>query len=372
MPYRFDTLLPLIVSGCAFFLVTGMFWFRGYSGYRGGAAYLALLTSVIAGGFASYHRALVIERFVSREYEIEQFLAVTAAGVFVVFAVPFAMRLWGRWIGTRGTPEEREPGVRGIRAWFSASNVIVGVTLVVSAWLGYEVSPFVGAAVVGGLLSAQAVIGMETAARTSGVAEPVKDLSPEREKIVSMLEGGKLTAEEAADLLQALGESSRRPAAPVPLTGGQRLLLIGAALVVVGFFLPWFVVNPGKEANRAMQQMNFSTGGSFPTTGNFQLPMPAQWSPADITMSGGDISRGLGWMVLALAVAAAIIPYVATNLDGATARTVRLLCLGIGGIVVLYLLTQNIRFASVGLMVAIGGYAVEIAGALRERRLATP
>ena len=60
----------------------------------------------------------------------------------------------------------------------------------------------------------------------------------------------------------------------------------------------------------------------------------------------------------------------ATNLDAATARTVRLLCLGIGGIVILHLLTQNIRFASIGLVVALSGYVVEIAGALRERRVA--
>ena len=36
-----------------------------------------------------------------------------------------------------------------------------------------------------------------------------------------------------------------------------------AALVLVGFFLPWIVINPGQEANRMMRQMQSSLNGSF-------------------------------------------------------------------------------------------------------------
>jgi len=196
-----------------------------------------------------------------------------------------------------------------------------------------------------------------------------EDLSPEREKIVAMLEAGKLTPEESADLLQALGDSSRAASQTrqqVPLTSGQRLMLIGAALVMLGFFLPWIVVNPGKEATRMMGQFQVNMSMNMPGVG-LETIKPNMTTPT-VSYSGGDIQRGLGWAALALALAAAILPYVATTLDIATVRTVRMLSLGIGGIIVLYLLTQNVRFIGIGLVLAVGGYVVEAVGALRERR----
>ena len=60
-------------------------------------------------------------------------------------------------------------------------------------------------------------------------------------------------------------------------------------------------------------------------------------------------------------------PYLGSSLDAAALRTVRLLCLGVGGVIVLYLLTQNIRFVGVGLVIAVSGYALEVVGMLRER-----
>ena len=45
--------------------------------------------------------------------------------------------------------------------------------------------------------------------------------------------------------------------------------------------------------------------------------------------------------------------------------------LGAGGLIVLYVVTQNIRFVGIGLMIAVGGYALEIAGAMRERNAAS-
>src|SRR5207237_882408 len=156
-----------------------------------------------------------------------------------------------------------------------------------------------GVVVVAALLGAYPVVRMESpAAAPAPVAE---DLSAEREKIVSMLEAGKLTPEESAELLQALGESSRRPPPrQVPLTGSQRLVLMGASLVVLGFFFPWFVVNPGEEAGRMMQQMqkqmnvpvNSPFGGGSVPFAEGQLMMPS------ISLAGGEIPRGLGWATL--------------------------------------------------------------------------
>lgn len=366
-------------------IVGGLFPFRSYTGLKLGQAFFALAASVIAGAFSSYHRALALEPLLRSRYErengnLEIYLAIAAAGLVYPLIVAFALRLWGRWIGGKATPAESEPGIAGIRAWFCASNIGVAVLLVDCAWYGYDVSPFLGAVIVAALLAAYPILRMESSAPAAAAAPVGEDLSAEREKIVSMLEAGKLTPEESAELLQALGESSRAPSRQVPLTGHQRLMLIGAALVALGFFLPWFVINPGKEMSHLFGQMQSamssaagdqlpaSLPGYPPQPAGYRAGYPSQIPTGDVSISGGDIQHGLGWAALALALAAALIPYVTTALDTHTARIIRLLCLGIGGVIVLYLLTQNLRFVGFGLIIAVSGYALEIAGAMRERR----
>ena len=158
----------------------------------------------------------------------------------------------------------------------------------------------------------------------------------------------------------------------VVMTGGQRLMMTGAALVTVGFFMPWFVVNPGAEATRLMNQMQQSMeaqfgGNGMPMPGGSNLPNLSV-KTASLSISGGDIGRGFGWAVLAMALIAALLPYLATALEATAVRTVRLLCLGIGALLVVYLLTDNVRYASIGLIIAVGGYVLEIVGMLRDRR----
>lgn len=373
--WRLLLILPLVALFLAV-LYGAIFSYHRYTGLSRGKALLVLLASMIAGGVRIYYRYEALRHFIRNSNEVEITIGVAASGIFIVFLTAFALRLWGRWIGESATAEERQPGLPGIRAWFCASNVFVGGMIVLTAWLGYDISALLALVIVAALLAAYPLIRMESpAAAPAPVAE---DLSAEREKIVSMLEAGKLTPEESAELLQALGESSRSPARPVPLSGSQRLILIGAALVALGFFLPWFVINPGKEAGRMMEQvqhqMNFPAEVTF---GGAGPGMPAGFPFGDgqlktptMTLTGGDIQRGLGWITLLLALGAAVIPYVATNLDAATIRTARLLILGIGGLIVVYLVTQNLRFVGVGLVIALSGYALQITGAMRERTAA--
>ena len=217
--------------------------------------------------------------------------------------------------------------------------------------------------------SAAPLLRMEAPAAPALVPE---DMSAEREKIVSMIESGRLTAEEGAELLQALGASRQQPAArPVMLTGGQRLVLVGAAMVTLGFFLPWFILDSGAEAGRMVNQMQKSLGSAFAGSG-IQMPggmgMPEPVLNAwRVSVNGGGVAHGLGVAVLALALAAALLPYFALALDAATARAIRLLCLGAGGVILLYLLSQNVRAAGIGLMVVMAGYAVQAAALLRDR-----
>jgi predicted membrane channel-forming protein YqfA (hemolysin III family) len=87
-----------------------------------------------------------------------------------------------------------------------------------------------------------------------------------------------------------------------------------------------------------------------------------------ISVAGGDIKNGLGWMTLIMAIAAAALPYVTSALDAQTLRTVRFLCLGVGGILLLYLLTQNLRFVAIGLVLALAGYILATIGVVRQQQ----
>jgi len=70
------------------------------------------------------------------------------------------------------------------------------------------------------------------------IASRQKSAGPERTRILAMVEDGKITVEEGRDLLEAMGRSSA-------LRGQDTFSLLdmgmlsGAALVVMGFFLPW-------------------------------------------------------------------------------------------------------------------------------------
>lgn len=392
MQYQVDWLIFIVPISLLLFLV-GLIPFMRYTGLGRDKSYVVLFASIVAGAIQSFHRAGELGPFLRTGSKfvasnLENILRVVTAGLAIPLLVAFILRLWGRWIGGKATAEEHAPGVAGIHAWFGTSNVTVGLLLILCAWLGHDISPLLSTVIIGVLLAAYPALNMEfpsvgAVAGHTGLSSvpkpPADDLSAEREKILSMLEAGKLTAEESAELLQALGESSRKRSPQVPLTGHQRFMLIGAALVALGFFLPWFVINPGKELDRAIQQTKLSVttsnqdsdllqairlGAAIPT----RTPPPVATS--DISISGGDIPRGLGWATLVLALAAAFIPYVATNLDTATARTIRLLCLGLGAFIVVYLLSQSVRFISIGLIVVLAGYTLAIAGALRERRTA--
>jgi hypothetical protein len=358
-------------------LVVGLIPFHAYTGLPRKNAFLALLASCVAAGFQVYSRMRSQRTMFANQPET--ILPALAAGACIVLTTALVLRLWGRWIGDRATPAECQPGKAGVHAWFSAGNVSVGVAIVVFAWYGFDVSPILTAVLLTAVFAAYPVIRMDAPATAPTAprvvpAPPSDGHSLEREKIVSMLEAGKLTPDESAELLQALSEKPQAALRQVPLTGGQRFMLIGAALVALGFFLPWLVVNPGEERGHMMNQLESSVNSAMPETfrnsmnmsGGFTMPK-MEMNLGSVTYSGGDVGRGLGWAALGLAIAAAVLPYVGTSLDARTIRTVRFLCLGLGALIVLYILTQNLRYVGVGLVIVFSGYVLEILGVLRER-----
>lgn len=311
--------------------------------------------------------------FTGRSSEIERVLAVVCHGAVVIFAIPLAIRLFNKWTGRSLTDAEKVAGGEGVRAWLSPGNVVLAVLVSLCAWQGYQYSFWVVLGLTAGLVLAYPVVNMLS--RAGGPDAPPAapaDLSAERERVLKLLEEGKVTAEEGAELLNALGETVKpAAAAPAVSTPGRKLMLIGGAIVLVGFFLPWFSVNLGAE----MKNLQNQVGKIMPA-----LPMPtpmptnpppglngAQGFNMTVRATGGDVRDHLGWIVLLLALGAAILPYVAANIRPASRKAISLVALGAGAVILLYLLTGNLRHVSAGLLVVMAGYVLEFLGVVRDR-----
>ena len=320
-----------------------------YAGLRGGNAVVAAVVTLVAATSIVAHQ---INRYTGPHFQAPNWrvmISTLCVGLFVILTSAFCIRLYRKWLGGDLTEEERAPGRRGLHAWLSPSNVVVAALVSVSAWQGFNCSLVLMLALTFGALVIWPLLRADTA--TAGPVAPVTTESypREREKVLALLEAGKITAEESAELLHALAASPSEASLQKPGVPRSPLGLIGTALVLVGFFLPWFTFSPAEELAA--------------TVADFQRAMPlpmlemAQSLPSQkVSVRGGDIGKGLGWAVLVLAIASFVLPTVAKDLDRSTLRTFRVLTLLAGGIIVVYLLSQDIKAVNIGLVLVLIGY----------------
>jgi threonine/homoserine efflux transporter RhtA len=87
-----------------------------------------------------------------------------------------------------------------------------------------------------------------------------------------------------------------------------------------------------------------------------------------ITVRGGDLNYGLGWWMLVLALATATLPFIwpTTRENRQTQRSVALIALAAGAILVLYVLVGSLSAAAIGIMLVAVGYVLLWIGAVRE------
>jgi hypothetical protein len=288
-----------------------------------------------------------------------------------MFIAPFLWMLYRNWIGGKASEQEKLPGVESVRAWIGGGKLLVAVALAFGASRGFNQSFFaMSFLTIGSLLIRPAMASLSTSKPTP--PEKPEDLTAERERVLRMLEESKITAEESSELLTALNESVRQSRAPqVPMTSDRKLGFIGLGLVLVGFFLPWFSINLGREMNRMSGQMMGQLGQSMnsqPLGLNMQSGnMPqTNFTTGSLRIAGGDIDKGLGWIILILGIAAAVLPYIAGTVEHRTQRLIVLGLLGCGAVILLYLLTQNLRYLSIGIPVVIVGYVLEAISPIRE------
>jgi hypothetical protein len=271
-------------------------------------------------------------------------------------ALPFLAKLYLTWIAGAATDAEKAPGMEGIRAWLRGGNLVCAVLISLCLWLGFGYSFFAPLALALLALLAFPILNM-AATSAPPVAPAPEAIAPERERVLKMLDDGKITAQESAELLNALAHSApaRAPqSAPAP---HRRIVWIGAALLLVGFFFPWLVINTQTAMNNMMRQMPLTQG------------VPNFGGGMTVYVAGGDIPHGLGWCVLLFGIVAAALPFVAANLDSQTCQKACLIALGAGAIILVYLLTQNFRFVSIGLVLGLAGYVLEFVGVLQARKL---
>jgi hypothetical protein len=288
--------------------------------------------------------------------------------LFPLLALPFATRLYLKWIGGRLTEAEKLPGMDGVRAWLAVGNVICAVLLPICLSSIYDVSLFALLALTFGLLLAYPLLNMASQSAQPAPAAQPEDLSHEREKVLQLLEAGKITADESAELLNALSHSAPEPAKPATgINPARKMVLLGAVLLLVGFFLPWFDIRLGEEMNEISSQTQQSINQQMPP--NITFPFNIMRSDSRVLLSGGDINHGLGWWILLLGIVAAVLPFFATNLDKQIQKKVMLACLGIGAVILIYLFTNNLKFASIGIVFGLAGYVLELIGTLQERPL---
>lgn len=326
-------------------------------------ASLFFLASVITAVYVVMRRA---EGMTARSgFELEQVGWILAPSFVVTYAVAMGALLYHKWIGGHLTEEERQPRREGLAAWLSPFRIFMSLVIAFSAWQGYGYSFWAILLFCLALLAAYPLFSWSTDKEDSMIPQTPEELSAERTRVLAMLESGKINAEECSELLSALGETLRPPRdSAQQLTPARKLLLAGGAVLVVAFFLPWFRYDVGG-------MMTQKLGGEMTRLGVQPIgfdAMPMQLNGMVVSVSGGDVARGLGWLVLLLGLGAAALPFTARQLSRRDARNYALAALVVGLFVLLYVIAGNLRYIHVGAALALVAYATLLAGTLREHR----
>lgn len=142
-----------------------------------------------------------------------EWMTLAAVG-FWLFVVPFVVRLVRAWLFDDLKPEERKSGAEGVRAWLRGGNLFCAIAIPVTGWYGFDCSPWALLIVTLLALIARPLL-VATLPEVAGESEapPAEDtLKGERERVMRMLEEGKIKADDATELLSALAATS--PASP--------------------------------------------------------------------------------------------------------------------------------------------------------------
>jgi hypothetical protein len=349
--------IPLVLGFGALAVITSLFLIIKYLRPHRGKAVLAWIAAVCMG-------------VVIYILGVGRMIWLPGGAMLGFFLIPFLFKLESHEL----SDEEKATGWDGVRAWVQGGNLICCLGISVCAWLGFGYTFWGVLALTLGVLVAPPLLNLfaRSSAAAPPLARPAGDLPAEREKVLKLLEDGKITAVECADLLNALGETTKNAPAPPDgvhtMNAAQKIILAGGGLVLLAFLLPWFSFNPGEEFQSVTSQMQSQMQGMMPSGANIpNTPLNFRFTTGSVNVSGGDIGHGLGWLVLLLGAVVVALPYVANQLDRQTRWNITVALLAAGAIILLYLLTGNLRYATIGIPISIAGYVMIFIGSMKQR-----
>jgi hypothetical protein len=385
-------MLPLALLG----LVVFGWWYRRYLGLRYGTGVVLALAGS-AGAFvwawashgSGFERGAMVIHQRGIWNEIGYLVQGAAYVCCILFALGLAAKLYRAVVLDRLTDRERLPNGAGLRAWLAPMGWISVAGVAGGAYLAMGWPLWGTGAGALALLLAYPVSNIVLKGGADVLAEAGDDWADERRRVLALVESGKISGEDGAELIAALGQN--RPAPPEERGGfsmGKRLMLLGALVLLVGFCLPWFMVDVGAAMREAMKTMRPASEGFLYGPGGakgsvFTVPGSGAALPLSLTdqvageltvsVRGGDLQHALGWFILGLALAAGTLPLL--WLGNVRNRPVqRGICLAtlIGGTVILIYVASSVLGTSAGVHMGLGlalavlGYGVIWAGALRE------
>jgi hypothetical protein len=271
---------------------------------------------------------------------------------------------------------EQATGVIGVRAWLAPMNAVSVLALAVTADIAFDWN-FFGMFLLGVcLLLMYPLIGSVS---QTGETAPLPAAAPEeRQRVLALVEIGKISAEDGAELLSALAQSQ---AAGIEseraIPRSRRLMILGGIILLIGFFLPWFTLNltqavsqMASEVQQAMPQM--PVPGVPPAVNlNATAQIPQLAGVSVLTLRGGDVRNGLGWISLAAGLLAAMLPFFWSERagDSKSLRNITFASLGIGSVAMLYLLSNSFNSVTTieaGFYLALVGFVLLWIGGVRE------
>ena len=188
----------------------------------------------------------------------------------------------------------------------------------------------------------------------------------EREKILRMVEDAKISAEEGSELLDAMGRSTA-------LRGQEKfsrldfVTLIGAALVILGFFLPWVYIRMPKMLNSFSPQAPMSKSFSEEVPRPF---VPGFLGNASVYQTGPNVGA-LGWVIFIIGILSAVPVFITPKDFLYKISMLQIFLTLIGLVLVISFLVRVGSNLGAGLIFCLAGFMVELfASAVKFKKLA--
>ena len=308
----------------------------------------------------------------------DRVFVIACGGLAVMFVIPFLAKLYGKWFEGRATEAESMPGKEGLRTWLTGPHIVWCLLIAGFVTLGSngDINFFLVLAVAILLLIAYPIYQTLTLRKPAAIEDagtvPDTGLVEERDRVLRMLEDGKINAQESAELLHALSETEQPTATRMTtLKLSQKIMLAGGILLLIGFFMPWVSIDLDKEVARMRKNISIPELGQIPT--ERVGPRPTLPKLSDIQMkkirfSGGEINNGWGWWILLLGLSVIALPWMAPTLESNLSRRLTFILLVLGTFLILFVLSNHARYASVGILITLAAYGTLWFGVLKEYR----